>query len=77
MPTDRLLPRARMDTVAEASFYGLRGLMATADIEAGKYAMTVPLPDGLWVSTSRQKSSPLPAWFVNPSFWMAEHGCDL
>jgi hypothetical protein len=65
-----------MYKVAEASFHGLRGLIATAHIEAGKYAMAVPLSDGLFTSRGRQKSSPLPEWFVNPSFFTADHGCD-
>ena len=60
--------------MAEASFYGLRGLIATAHIEAGKYAMAVPLSDGLFAPNGRQKSSPLPAWFVSPAFFTAEHG---
>jgi hypothetical protein len=66
-----------MYKVAEASFHGLRGLIATAHIEAGKYAMAVPLSDGLFTSRGRQKSSPLPEWFVNPSFFTADHGEDV
>ena len=60
--------------VAEASFYGLRGLMATADVEAGQHIMTVPLSEGLFVLSGRQKSSPLPEWFVSSEFFTSEHG---
>jgi len=64
----------RMDKVAEASFNGLRGLVAAEDVEAGQHAMTVSLSEGLFVLSGRQKSSPLPDWFVSPTFFTAEHG---
>ena len=64
----------RLDKVAEASFSGLRGVVATADVEAGEHVMTVPLSEGLWVLSGRQKRSPLPEWFVSPTFLTAEHG---
>ncbi len=65
-----------MDKVAEASFNGLRGLVAAEDVEAGQHAMTVSLSEGLFVLSGQQKSSPLPDWFVSPTFFTAEHGCD-